>query len=126
MAYSEYSIAAVLGNFWSEGGMDPTRWEVNWSGSKTEDQLGYGLGQWTGAPGRRTNLFNYLTANNYPYSTTSGTFSGSAIQAALGQIMFFLNEGFNSGRNWWGRNSVMGTTSAYTTLDQFLNSSSTD
>ena len=46
MSYSEYSIAAVLGNFWSEGGMDPTRWEVNWSGNKTEAQLGYGLGQW--------------------------------------------------------------------------------
>lgn len=126
MAYSDYSISAALGNMWSEGGMDPTRWEADWGSGKPDSGMGYGLVQWTGSPGRRDNLFNYLDNNGYPRSDFSGNFTGSPIQAGLGQIMFFLNEGFNNGRNWWGSNSILGTTSVYTTLNQFLNSSSTD
>lgn len=100
-----YVIAAVCGNFWRESTVNPGIWE-----NLTVGDPGYGLGQWTDIPPgltRRTQLFNWLTANGY--SQDSG----------IGQLEYLLYE------NYWIRQNAYGT-SVYNDLSAFLQSTSTN
>lgn len=100
-----YVIAAICGNFWRESTVNPGIWE-----NLTVGDPGYGLGQWTDLPQygltRRTQLFNWLSANGY--SNDDG----------IGQLMYLLFE------NYWTPNSI--TPSAYQTLTDFIQSTSTN
>lgn len=65
-----YVIAAICGNFYQESTVNPGIWE-----GLTPNAPGYGLGQWTDNPPqvmRRTALFNWLDANNYPHDSGDG------------------------------------------------------
>lgn len=104
--YTEYNllaICAMLGNFWHESGANPGIWEGLIIGAP-----GYGLGQWTDAIGvsRRTELFNWLDANNYPHDSGDG------------QLAFLIHE------NYWI--PMPGYTSPHNSLQEFLNTTETD
>lgn len=65
-----YVIAAICGNFYQESTVNPGIWE-----GLTPNAPGYGLGQWTDNPPqvmRRTALFNWMDANNYPHDSGDG------------------------------------------------------
>ena len=97
-------IAAICGNFWQESTVNPGIWE-----NLTVGAPGYGLGQWTDNPPiveRRTALFNWLSANGY--SQDSGQ----------GQLEFLVYE------NLWIPSTF--TPSAYNTLTDFFNSTSSN
>ena len=97
-------IAAICGNFWQESTINPGIWE-----NLTVDAPGYGLGQWTDNPPiveRRTALFNWLDANGY------------ARDSGPGQLAFLVYE------NLWIPSTF--TPSAYQTLTDFFNSTSTN
>lgn len=102
-----YVIAAICGNFWQESTVNPGIWE------RKDGQIintpGYGLGQWTDNPPqvmRRTALFNWLDANNYPHDSGDG------------QLEFFMYE------NLWIPTLIQ--QSAYNTLNEYLTTSSTN
>ena len=101
-----YVIAAICGNFWRESTVNPGVWE-----NLTVGDPGYGLGQWTDLPQygltRRTQLFNWLSANGY------------ARDDGIGQLNYLIYE------NYWTPNSA-GQTSAYNTLSDFVQSTSTN
>lgn len=96
-------IAAICGNFFQESGINPGIWE-----NLTVGANGYGLGQWTdnAQTSRRTALFNWLSANGY--SQDSGE----------GQLKFLVQE------NLWIPSLFV--QSAYNTLGDYLNSTSTN
>lgn len=101
-----YVIAAICGNFWRESTVNPGIWE-----SLTVGAPGYGLGQWTDLPAygltRRTQLFNWLSLNGYPQDSGEG------------QLQYLLYE------NYWVRSNQYHY-SAYATLTDFIQSSSTN
>lgn len=97
-------IAAICGNFWQESQINPGAWE-NW----TYGQPGYGLGQWTDNPPavmRRTALFDWLYANNYP------------IDSGPGQLAFLIHE------DLWIPSLFQ--PSAYNTLSDYFAATSTN
>ncbi len=99
-----YVIAAICGNFYQESTVNPGIWE-----NLTINAPGYGLGQWTDNPPiveRRTALFNWLTANGYPHDSGEG------------QLKFLVYE------NLWIPSTF--TPSAYNTLTDYFNSTSTN
>lgn len=99
MAVDVFVIAAMCGNFWGESGVNPGIWE-----GLTVGAPGYGLGQWTDIPPtlyRRTQLFNWLSANGY--SQDSGD----------GQLAYLVYE------NYWLQNGQYG--SLFLNLQDFLN-----
>lgn len=99
-----YVIAAICGNFYQESTVNPGIWE-----NLTPNAPGYGLGQWTDNPPqvmRRTALFKWLDANGY--SRDSGE----------GQLKFLVYE------NLWIPSLFQ--PSAYNTLTDFFNSTSTN
>lgn len=102
-----YVIAAICGNFWRESTVNPGIWE------RKDGQIintpGYGLGQWTDNPPqvmRRTALFDWLDANNYPRDSGDG------------QLEFLMYE------NLWIPSLIQ--QSAYNTLNEYLTTSSTN
>lgn len=106
MAYTNnpYVVAAICGNFWQESTVNPGIWEGLVPGNP-----GFGLGQWTDNPPqvmRRTALFNWLDANGF--SRDSGQ----------GQLEFLIYE------DLWIPSLIQ--PSAYQTMTDFLNSTSTD
>lgn len=108
MAYSTnpYVIAAICGNFYQESKVNPGAWE-----GYTWGNPGYGLGQWTDNPPvvlRRTALFNWLSAHNYP------------IDSGQGQLEFLIAEDI-----WLPQNPNF-PYSDYPTLTDYLQSTSTD
>lgn len=108
---SDYVIAAICGNFYGESNINPGLWEsmipCAWDFQYDyTNKGGFGLGQWTnvGTPhGRCWNLHTWVNANGY----TDGDGNG--------QLAFLLHE--NYWANVWG---------PYATLDDFLQSTSTD
>lgn len=99
-----YVIAAICGNFYQESTVNPGIWE-----NLTINAPGYGLGQWTDNPPiveRRTALFNWLTANGYSHDSGEG------------QLKFLVYE------NVWIPSTF--TPSAYNTLTDYFNSTSTN
>lgn len=111
VAASDYVIAAICGNFAIESNINPGLWEsmiqCAWDYQyEYTNKGGYGLGQWTnvGTPyGRCWNLHTWVTSNGY----TDGDGDG--------QLAFLLHEDYWA--NVWG---------SYSTLTDFLQSSSTD
>lgn len=107
-------IAAICGNWWGESQINPGIWEsltpTSWDHQYAYDNIGgYGLGQWTnvGTPhGRCWNLYQYLISNGY--ATDSGD----------GEVAFMIDEAY------WTPTSI--SQSAYNTLNDFLNSTSTN
>ena len=102
---NKYVVAAICGNFWQESTVNPGIWE-----GLTVGAPGFGLGQWTDSPGvvyRRTALFNYLDSHGY------------ARDSGDGQLEFLIYE------NSWLVNGA-GYVSSYSSLTDFLNSSSTN
>ena len=100
-----YVIAAICGNFWRESTINPGIWE-----NLTVDAPGYGLGQWTDVPPnltRRTQLFDWLQLQGY------------AQDDGIGQLQYLLAEAY------WTPVSA-GHTSAYNTLQEFVESTSTN
>lgn len=108
---SDYVVAAICGNFFVESTINPGAWE-NWTVPPDPKwsalNKGYGLGQWTNTngdtQGRLYQLHNYVSTHGY--SDGNGD----------GQLDFFIYE------NYWQSPS----TSAYSDLSDFLQSSSTD
>ena len=99
-----YVIAAICGNFWQESTVNPGIWE-----NRTVGAPGFGLGQWTDNPPqvmRRTALFDWLDANNYPHDSGDG------------QLEFLMYE------NLWIPSLIQ--QSAYNTLNEYLTTSSTN
>lgn len=99
-----YVIAAICGNFWQESTVNPGIWE-----NLTVGAPGYGLGQWTDNPPqvmRRTALFDWLDANNYPRDSGDG------------QLEFLMYE------NIWVPSLIQ--QSSYNTLNDYLTTSSTN
>lgn len=97
-------IAAICGNFYQESTVNPGIWE-----NLTPNAPGYGLGQWTDNPPqvmRRTALFNWLDANGYSHDSGEG------------QLRFLMYE------NIWIPTLI--TQSAYNTLTDYLQSTSTN
>lgn len=112
-AISLYVIAAMCGNFFQESGVNPGIFEsltpVSWGAMWHNNTGGYGLGQWTNTSSdsmRLLNLHNWVTSNGY------------ADGDGYGQLAFLLHE------NAWMPNSV--SPSAYSTLEEFLTSDSTN
>lgn len=97
-------VAAICGNFFQESGINPGIWE----NTDPVNGKGYGLGQWTDneQTSRRTQLFNWLSANGYPQDSGEG------------QLNFLIYE------NLWIPSLI--TPSAYNTLTDYLNSNSTN
>lgn len=109
-AYSAYAVAAMCGNFWMESHADPSIWEGRTTTATWTDLLvGYGLGQWTNTGGdtngRLYQLHTYLSENGY------------ADDDGYGQLEFLIYE-----NTWYSR----GYASDYNSLDEFLNTTSTD
>lgn len=110
---SAHVVAAMCGCWKRESGVNPGIWEslipCAWDFQYDyTGKGGYGLGQWTniGTPyGRCYNLHQYCVNNGY------------ADGSGAGQCAFVVYE------NYW---SGTGPRLGYTTLSQFLNSTSTD
>lgn len=112
-AISLYVIAAMCGNFFQESGVNPGIFEsltpVSWDAMWHNNTGGYGLGQWTNTSSdsmRLLNLHNWVTSNGY------------ADGDGYGQLAFLIHE------NVWMPNNV--SPSAYSTLEEFLTSDSTN
>ena len=112
---SKYVIAAMIGCWQWESGVNPGIWESlvvkDWDyiyDQAHPNQGGYGLGQWTNtsANGRLHQLHDFVTSNGY------GDGNG------IGQLEFLLYEGYWTPK----QESIYG----YTSLTQFLQSSSTN
>lgn len=103
MSVNVFVVAAICGNWWVESNVNPGIWE-NLDPQKPPP-AGYGLGQWTDWPAynlyRRTQLFNWLSANGY------------AQDSGNGQLAYFVHE------DYW--TSGTGTYSAlFLNLQDFL------
>lgn len=115
MTVSDYVVAAICGNWYSESGMNPNMWESQstetWSTIFYKDYRGwghggFGLGQWTNTSTsamRLQKMHNWVTSNGY--QDGDGT----------GQVKYFLYENV-----WFNKNS------RYSSLSRFLSSTSTD
>lgn len=114
MAITFNTVAAICGNFSIESTVNPGIYEglnVIAPADMTDNTVygGYGLGQWTngvfdwGTLSRRTNLINYLDANNYAWDD------------GWGQLEFLLYE------DYWVQN-----VGEYATLQDFLNNQESD
>lgn len=105
---SMYVIAAMCGNFMQESQVNPGVWENLSKGSFTSLNKGCGLGQWTNTGGdthgRLYQMYQYCSQNG-------GVYDGDA------QCDFIVYE------DVWQNND---TSYGYTSLSQFLASTSTD
>lgn len=107
-------ISAICGNWWGESQINPGIWEsltpTSFDHQYNYDGIGgYGLGQWTNVGtthGRCWNLYQFLTSNGY------------AVDDGNGEIEFMIDEAY------WTPTSI--EQSAYSTLEEFLQSTSTD
>ena len=103
-------IAAMCGNFYQESGVNPGIWEGTNQASWNSLLHGYGLGQWTNTggdtQGRLWQLHSWVTSNGY------------ADGDGYGQLAFLLHE------DYWTPQSI--EQSAYSTLEDFLTSDSTN
>lgn len=111
VSVSLYVIAAICGNFWAESNVNPGIYEGLNVVPLTDNSVygGYGLGQWTNMPPsltRRTQLANWLSENGY------------AMDSGDGQLSYLIHE------DYWTPGSI--EQSAYQTLEEFLQSTSTD
>lgn len=110
MPISLYVIAAICGNFYQESGVNPGIWEGTNQASWDSLLHGFGLGQWTNTngntQGRLWQLHSWVTSNGY------------ADGDGYGQLAFLLHE------NYWTPQSI--EQSAYSTLEDFLTSDSTN
>lgn len=106
---SVYVVAAICGNFWKESGINPGVWESLVDAGFTSLQHGYGLGQWTNTGGdthgRLYKMAQWVLDNGYE------VYDGN------GQLAYVLAE------NYW---TPQQEASSFATLDDFLNSESTD
>lgn len=111
---SEYVVASICGCWYRESGVNPGIWEslipCAWDYQyEYTSKGGYGLGQWTNvgtSHGRLYNLHTWVTSNNYVDGDGNG------------QVAFMKHEGY------WSNSSQ--TRGDYTSLDEFLNSTSTN
>lgn len=114
--YSAYVIAAICGNFWTESNVNPGVWEsltpVAWNALWSNNTGGYGLGQWTNTGGdthgRLYKLHEYLSSNGYDNDSMEG------------QAAYIIEE------NVWNKGASYQQEISYTSLEEFLNSDSTD
>lgn len=106
---SIYVIAAIAGNLRQESNVNPGIWEGLRQGTWTELKHGFGLGQWTNTGGdthgRLYKLHEWLSSNGY------------ADDSGEGQCQYIVEENV-----WYST----GEASAYSSLSDFLTSSSTD
>ena len=114
-AISLYVIAAMCGNFYQESGVNPGIWEGTNQASWDSLLHGFGLGQWTNTggdtQGRLWQLHSWVTSNGY------------ADGDGYGQLAFLLHE------NYWTPDANPQfniDASAYSTLEDFLTSDSTN
>lgn len=113
---SAYVVAAICGNFWTESNVNPGVWEsltpVSWDSLWSNNTGGYGLGQWTNTGGdthgRLYKLHEYLEANGY------------ADDSMEGQAAYIIEE------DVWQQYTSAQQSVGYSTLTEFLNSTSTD
>lgn len=112
MSASTYVIAAMCGNFWTESNINPGIWESLDVGEWTSTGVGYGIGQWTNTGGntngRLYQLHEYLSNNGY------------ADDSLEGQVAYITVE------NTWHLNTTAQKNTGYSSLTEFLNSTSTD
>lgn len=107
-SYSAYVVAAIAGNFWQESGINPGIWEGLEESSFTSLLHGYGIGQWTNVGdthGRLFKMAQWVLDNGYE------VYDGD------GQVKYLLVE------NYW---TPQQEAAAFPTLQDFLNSDSTD
>ena len=100
-----YVIAAICGNFYRESQVNPGIWE-----NLTIGAPGFGLGQWSDIPPnltRRSQMFQWVAINGYAYDSGDG------------QLAYLVYENY-----WIPVNRYH--TSAYPTLGDFLQSTSTN
>ena len=107
---SIYVVAAIVGNWYAESGLNPNVFEghVSYTYSELLSESvsgGYGLGQWTtnSKVNRRIPLLEWLATNDYNY------YDGE------GQVLYLVDE------NFWVKHY-----GSYSSLDAFLCSDSTD
>lgn len=109
---SKYVIAAICGNFWKESNINPGIWESLSEGTWTDLNKGYGLGQWTNTggdtQGRLYKLYTWMTENGYLMGSMEG------------QAEYIIEE------NVWNTSASYQQTTGYSSLSEFLQSSSTD
>lgn len=102
-------VSAICGNWYHESSINPAIWEGLQVSSWTSLGHGYGLGQWTNTGGdthgRLYRMHEYLIANGYPENSGQG------------QLEYFIEEGV-----WYSTQEA----SSFLTLNDFLNSDSTD
>lgn len=111
---SIYVVAAMCGCWWQESGVNPGIWEslipCAWDFQYDfTHKGGFGVGQWTNygtSHGRCYNLHEWVTSNGY--ADGDGT----------GQMLFLVHEDY-----WVNSSHKRGN---YTTLSEFLSSTSTD
>lgn len=112
---SLYVVAAILGNWYSESNINPGIWERG-KPSGDFDAIypaggGFGLGQWTNTSAtnmRLQQMHDWMVSQGY--SPDDGT----------GQIAYFIHEG-----TWYTHPSLI-YSSQYSSLDDFLQSTSTN
>lgn len=115
MRVSIFVLCAILGNFWTESGINSGIWESlvvkDWTSQYSNNTGGYGLGQWTNTGtdyGRLYNLHQYLVNNGY------------ADDSEIGQFNYIEVE------NVWHKGTDAQKDITFSTLSEFLASSSTD
>lgn len=110
--FSAYVVSAMCGNFWTESNINPGVWESLNSGTWTDLNKGFGLGQWTNTGGdthgRLYKLHQWLSENGY------------ADYDMYGQLSYIRAEGV------WHKGTDYQKEVPYNSLDEFLNSTSTD
>lgn len=109
LGVSLYVVSAMAGNFWTESSINPGIWESLATGTWTDLNKGFGLGQWTNTggntQGRLYQLHKWLSENGY--SNDSGD----------GQVQYIIEENY-----WTPKTGYM----KYANLTEFLQSDSTD
>lgn len=111
---SAYVVAAMLGCWKRESGVNPGIWEslipCTWDYEyEYTHKGGYGLGQWTNVGTSNGRLYNLHT-----FVTDAGYADGDL----YGQLEFVIHEGY-----WSNSNQTRGN---YTSLDEFLSTDSTN
>lgn len=108
---SLYVVSAIAGNMIAESGINPGIYEslrvVPWDATYNSNTGGYGLGQWTNvgnSRGRLWNLYSFLSSSGYE------------VDSGEGQVAYIPVENY-----WTPRDGY-----PWNTLDEFLNSDSTD
>lgn len=107
--YSDYVISAIAGNWTVESAINPGAWEGYVQGAFNQQNIGYGLGQWTNTG---TNYGRLWNLRMYALQQQADVASGDT------QLGYFVSE--DPSDSW----SSIG--SSYNSLDAFLNSNSTD